>query len=37
MDVGETPTTAQQTRQARTSEEVIQIAIRLTLLAGLIY
>ena len=36
MDVGETPT-EQQARQARTSEEVIQIAIRLALLAGLIY
>jgi predicted PurR-regulated permease PerM len=34
MDVGETPAKA---RQARTSEEVIQIAIRLALLAGLIY
>jgi predicted PurR-regulated permease PerM len=37
MDGGETPTEARQTRQARTSEEVIQIAIRLALLAGLIY
>ncbi len=34
MDVGETPAEA---RQARTSEQVIQIAIRLVLLAGLIY
>ncbi len=34
MDVGETPAEA---RQARTSEQVIQIAIRLALLAGLIY
>jgi predicted PurR-regulated permease PerM len=37
MDVGETPTAVGQTRQARTSEEVIHIAIRLVLLAGLIY
>ena len=37
MDVGETPTQARQVRQARTSEEVIYIAIRLALLAGLIY
>ena len=37
MDAGETPTEARQARQARTSEEVIHIAIRLTLLAGLIY
>jgi predicted PurR-regulated permease PerM len=34
MDVGETPTAA---RQRRSSEEVIQIAIRLALLAFLIY
>jgi predicted PurR-regulated permease PerM len=34
MDVSETPAEG---RQARTSEEVIQIAIRLALLAGLIY
>src|ERR1700755_1941291 len=37
MDGGETPTEVRQTRLARTSEEVIQIAIRLALLAGLIY
>jgi predicted PurR-regulated permease PerM len=37
MDGGEKPTEARQTRHARTSEEVIQIAIRLALLAGLIY
>jgi predicted PurR-regulated permease PerM len=37
MDVGETPTANRQARQARTSEEVIQIAIRLALLVGLIY
>jgi len=37
MDVGETPSEARQARQARTSEEVIHIAIRLALLAGLIY
>jgi predicted PurR-regulated permease PerM len=37
MDAGETPTEARQARQARTSEDVIQIAIRLVLLAGLIY
>jgi predicted PurR-regulated permease PerM len=34
MNIGETPAEA---RQARTSEQVIQIAIRLALLAGLIY
>jgi predicted PurR-regulated permease PerM len=37
MDGDERPTEARQTRQARTSEEVIHIAIRLVLLAGLIY
>jgi predicted PurR-regulated permease PerM len=37
MDDDERPTEARQTRLARTSEEVIQIAIRLALLAGLIY
>ncbi len=37
MDGGETPAEVRQTRQARTSEEVIQIAIRLALLAGLLY
>ena len=37
MDVGEMPTANRQARQARTSEEVIQIAIRLALLAALIY
>lgn len=37
MDGGVTPAKARQARQARTSEEVIHIAIRLGLLAGLIY
>src|SRR5690348_13906940 len=37
MDGDERPTEVRQTRQARTSEEVIHIAIRLALLAGLIY
>ena len=37
MDVDEMPTANRQARQARTSEEVIQIAIRLALLVGLIY